>query len=80
MCAGTYNVSITDVYGCTTSSSATITEPAVVTTTTSVNDATCNGASDGDASVVASGGTSQYTYLWDDGLSLIHISEPTRPY
>ena len=67
LCAGTYNVSITDVYGCTTSSSATITEPAVVTTTTSVNDATCNGASDGDASVVASGGTSPYTYLWDDG-------------
>ena len=67
LCAGTYNVSVTDVYGCTTTSSETITEPTVIITTTSVNDETCNGASNGEASVVASGGTSPYTYSWDTG-------------
>ena len=34
-----------------------------------VTDVSCNGGSDGSATVAASGGTSPYTYLWSDGQS-----------
>ena len=32
-----------------------------------MNQALCNGSSDGSATVSSAGGTAPYTYLWDDG-------------
>ena len=62
---GTYTCNITDANGCTTSQSATITEPAtnlsVIPVQTNI---LCNGANTGIASVIASGGTVPYTYSW----------------
>lgn len=63
--AGTYTVIVTDGNGCSNSASVTISEPTVVTGTTTATDATCGNA-DGTASVNATGGTPGYTYLWDD--------------
>ena len=65
--ANTYSVTITDFNLCTASTSTTVTQPAsalngVVTPTPS----NC-GLNNGAASVVASGGTSPYTYLWMPG-------------
>lgn len=65
--AGTYSVTITDNNGCTQTGSATITEPPVLTVTSSSTPASCNGTSDGTASVTASGGVSPYSYLWNNG-------------
>ena len=46
----------------------TISENAAVTATISApTDVTCNGGSDGEATVTAGGGDGSYTYLWDDG-------------
>jgi len=63
--AGVYTCTITDAHGCTTSQSATITQPsqqlAVVTAQTNL---LCNGASTGIASVIISGGTVPYSYSW----------------
>ena len=62
--AGTYKCTITDAYGCTTIPNFTITEPTVITTTGSQTDVSCNGGSNGSASVSALGGTGTYTYNW----------------
>ncbi len=62
---GTYNVTVMDGNGCTTSSSITLTEPAsigvVATETTSI---TCNGASTGVITATPSGGTTPYSFAW----------------
>ena len=64
LAAGTYTVTVTDANGCIATRSFTITEPALLTTTGSQVDVTCFGGSDGSATVVASGGTTPYTYSW----------------
>ena len=67
LCAGTYNVTVTDANGCTATASFTVTEPTALTASTTGNPASCNGGCDGDATVTPAGGTTSYTYLWDDG-------------
>ncbi len=67
LCAGTYNVTVTDANGCTASGSVTVNEPSAISLSASVNDATC-GNCDGSISVTLAGGTSPYTYLWNNGV------------
>ncbi|MDT8411880.1 MAG: PKD domain-containing protein [Vicingaceae bacterium] len=63
--AGTYSLTVTDANGCTFVDSVTIVEPPQLVATTSVTNVSCNGLSDGTATVLASGGTAPYTYLWN---------------
>lgn len=65
LCAGTYNVTATDSNGCTNIGIVTLTEPAQISLVFNTTDATC-GANDGSACVTPTGGTSPYTYIWDD--------------
>lgn len=67
LAAGTYTVTVTSVNGCTTTATAVITQPTALTATQSQVNVLCNGAATGSASVVASGGTSPYTYAWSNG-------------
>ncbi|MNQ39467.1 hypothetical protein D3C85_530770 [compost metagenome] len=62
--AGTYTVTITDANLCQKIQSFTITEPAVLTASTTATNVTCNGANNGTASVNVTGGTGTYTYVW----------------
>ncbi|UKJ06770.1 MBG domain-containing protein [Solitalea lacus] len=67
LAAGTYSVTVTDNIGCQAIKSFTITQPAAVLSTSgtsSKTDVSCNGESNGTATVVASGGTAPYTYSW----------------
>ncbi|WJJ97206.1 T9SS type A sorting domain-containing protein [Algibacter luteus] len=64
--AGTYNVTVTDANGCTTNTSATITEPEALACSVIQDSAvTINGASDGVATVTPTGGVAPYSYAWD---------------
>ncbi|MGZ3865144.1 MAG: PKD domain-containing protein [Bacteroidia bacterium] len=60
----TYSATITDGNGCTITTSTTITEPSILFLTVSSTSVTCNGLSNGSASVSVSGGTSAYSYTW----------------
>jgi large repetitive protein len=60
---GTYNFSITDALGCTTTTSAVLgnNTPTISTTSPTVGNAACGGAN-GSISLTANGGTAPYTY------------------
>lgn len=63
--AGNYTVMITDSAGCIDSSAITISEPPLLTFTSSQVNVLCFGDSSGTVSVSVSGGTLPYTYLWN---------------
>ena len=67
LAAGIYAVTVTDASHCAVTASVDITQPAsgLSLMTDSVN-VLCSGASTGQASVTASGGTPGYTYLWSN--------------
>ena len=70
---GTYTVSITDGNGCMTTTATTLTNPSLISSNVLISsnysgaDITCNGASDGEATAAASGGTGALTYAWSNG-------------
>ncbi len=64
--AGTYTVTVTDANGCTKTTSATITEPTVITLTATPTNSTC-GFANGSINLTVSGGVAPYTYVWSNG-------------
>ena len=63
--AGTYTVVVTDANGCTTTHMFTITEPIpLMVDTYSQTNVSCNGGSNGTATVNVIGGNAPYTYQW----------------
>ncbi len=67
LCVGTYTDTIKDKNGCTALYTATITQPALLTLSTSKIDATCGGVCDGKATATITGGVAPYTYVWSTG-------------
>ncbi|MBI3502626.1 MAG: right-handed parallel beta-helix repeat-containing protein [Bacteroidetes bacterium] len=63
--AGTYTVIVTDAGNCSKTGIVTITQPNLIISMTSVQTA-CN-ANTGTASASPSGGTSPYTFIWNNG-------------
>jgi hypothetical protein len=65
LAAGSYTVTVTDANGCTATRNYTITQPSTISTVTgSQTNVSCNGGTNGSASVSPSGGTPGYTYSW----------------
>ncbi len=63
--AGTYTVTVSDSCGNSATNTVTITQPsAIVVTTDSINATVSGGGCNGEAWVIASGGTPPYSYLW----------------
>jgi len=63
---GTYSVTVADALGCSNTKTVSVSQPTVLTLTTSATTALC-GASNGSATATAGGGTPGYTYLWNPG-------------
>ncbi len=67
LCSGVYSVSVTDGTGCTEVLIDTVSDGGILATAVqNVIYASCNGVCDGEATMVVSGGTPPYTYLWND--------------
>ncbi|MEJ6981516.1 Ig-like domain-containing protein [Pedobacter sp. P351] len=67
--AGTYSVKVIDMNACTTiSTDITITQPsAPLLATATQQNVTCYNGTNGSITLTVSGGTSPYSYLWNDG-------------
>ncbi|MEO6038337.1 MAG: proprotein convertase P-domain-containing protein, partial [Saprospiraceae bacterium] len=67
--AGNYTATLTDAAGCTQVVNQAVTEPptGLALSLAPLADTICFGASNGQARVVATGGTQPYTYQWDAG-------------
>lgn len=64
---GTYTVTATNSIGCTSTATVLITQPASIALTSTLVPVTCAGGSNGAVSIITSGGTPPFTYLWQPG-------------
>ena len=64
---GIYTVVITDVNGCQSLSSLTLTQPSQLTASATVTQVSCFGLLNGAVDLTASGGTGSLTYSWSNG-------------
>lgn len=58
---------MTDANLCTATTSATVSQPAVLSLSTSVTNVACSGGNNGAVNLTVSGGTTGYSYLWNIG-------------
>ncbi|MEI7595189.1 MAG: choice-of-anchor L domain-containing protein [Bacteroidota bacterium] len=63
---GSYTLVVKDLYNCSIDTSFTIHQPSEITYNLQTSPTTCFGYSDGEASVIASGGVSPYNYQWSN--------------
>ncbi|MCR9098661.1 MAG: T9SS type A sorting domain-containing protein [bacterium] len=71
---GTYTVTVTDSEGCQAVGSGTVIEPPALFANATGQNPVCVGDDNGSASVVASGGTLPYSYLWSTGATTTSIA------
>lgn len=74
LCAGLYTVTITDRIGCVADTMFVITEPPVLSINIESTDALCSYSEDGTVSVVVTGGTPPYNYVWSDNTQTDEIT------
>ncbi|MBN4065707.1 gliding motility-associated C-terminal domain-containing protein [Candidatus Amoebophilus asiaticus] len=75
LASGNYTVTVTDASTCQTTETLTVVEAGAPSTGVSIqNDVSCNGGSDGGATVTTSGGITPYTYGWTNGATTAFIS------
>ncbi len=75
LCAGSYTVTVNDDIHNVFTTVVIITQPPLLTSTVSaINNVKCFGDSSGNATIAVSGGTSSYTYFWNNGSTQSSIS------
>lgn len=65
--AGNYSLTITDNFNCSVTTTVAITQPNLLVATTNITNETCNYLNNGSATVIPTGGTAPYSYLWQSG-------------
>ncbi len=68
---GLYDVTITDVQGCSATFSYEVQEATALSLTINTTDVTCFGDEDGMATTTLNGGTPNYIYNWSDGQNTV---------
>jgi len=75
LCAGTYEVEVTDALGCSQTESVTIvSNGATITIAETIVNESCDNSCDGSITTAISGGTAPYTYSWNNGSSNANLS------
>jgi gliding motility-associated-like protein len=67
LCGGTYNVIVVGPGGCQVPLTINIGEPAGISVSLTPNNVSCFGGGDGSINSSVSGGSTPYTYTWDNG-------------
>ena len=70
LCAGTYYVTAIDANGCTAVDTVNITQPDSIIITLIGDSVSCYGSCDGSATISVTGGTGDYTYVWNTLVNL----------
>ncbi|MBL7925972.1 MAG: T9SS type A sorting domain-containing protein, partial [Bacteroidia bacterium] len=65
LAASNYTLTVTDNKGCVYTQTFNITQPAVLSISTSKTNVSVNGGNDGSATATVTGGTSPYSYSWN---------------
>lgn len=73
LCAGTYSVYISDGNGCTDTGVVTLSNPPLLNVNVSILAASC-GSANGTATIVASGGTPTYNFVWTPPVSTTSVA------
>ena len=63
--SGSYTITLSDVNGCSSNAQGVVTAPPAFLHTSSFSAVTCNGGTNGSATVNISGGTQPYSYSWN---------------
>ena len=77
LCAGVYNIVVTDANGCIFEITETVTEPIEIIPNFSSTPVTTTGGADGTISTNPSGGNAPYSFLWDNGATTPTIGNLT---
>lgn len=67
LAAGVYTCSVTDVNGCSKTASVVITQPAALALSATASTTGCYGSAAGSITISATGGTSPYSFQWNNG-------------
>lgn len=70
--AGTYNVTVTDVSGCTIAQTINVTNIGAPVISTNITNATCE-LDNGSVELIVTGGVAQYQYAWSNGATTQNI-------
>ncbi len=67
--AGTYNITVTDSYGCIKTGTVNITEPQPLAVESSITSASCPDTGDGSITLTVTGGSAPYNVNWTGGIT-----------
>ncbi len=77
--SGPYTATVVDANGCTSPSNANITQPALLTSSVTINkNVSCFGGNDGAGTISAAGGTTPYNYTWKIGAGTVNQQSATN--
>ena len=72
--AGVYTVTVTDANGCNSTDNAQVTSPEVLDLNLVASPTSCSDQEDGTINATATGGTTPYSYLWNNGSTTRDLS------